>query len=786
MQATFSHSLFHSRIARRILGLFVLCALLPTSILGWISYRQVTEQLIVQTSARLKQESKSQGMVLYNHLLTLTADLDRIATELPHDGTVTEDVMITASVKELGRRFQDIRLLAASNPSRRHLTPTQVAHLQEGKSLLEIQNVPDRAPRLTLTRIVNRSRWEAGLLSAQVDETSLWSTQVKDTLPGDTDLIVEDGQRHTLYSTFPEQVTLPDLRRHDVAAPMGEGALWRFGRQEYVAGAWTMPLRHTFLIEPWVIVLNQTRESALAPVEQFRHTFILVIASALSGVVLLSLSQIRRSLRPVVLLQEGTARLAGGDFTTRVTVNSDDEFHDLAGSFNSMTAKLSQQFHMLETISAISQAILSSHEPAAMIKIVQSRITDTITCDAVGMTLVDPEEGDSAVLWVRVIDGQSDPESQPYPCQFSDDQLAVMKAHPNYFIATGSTLPSYLTSMQKPDLSLFVTFPIIVNEIVGGALVLAYRQRHKPPADHLAHVRRLADQVAVALAKNRAIKAQVQAQIELMGAVDDKQQAEERATRLEVTNQSLQTKEERLRHQQSATLALVQDRTVFEGSLPITAKQLTTVAAQALIVDRVSVWIFEDHTQSLYCLDAYDFEALSRGPLLAASQAQQDPNFRELVTGSLAPQQIGARIDAPFQTQGKLIGVITIEHVGSSRDWAPDEQQFAQALANFMTLVLEAARRRESEEALALAKLAAEDATKAKAEFLANMSHEIRTPMNGVLIRHPTTLCGNDSQLRRHALNTDQRHSRLFEDRSRQTGHSVSADRPQRYRRANC
>ncbi|MEK9142567.1 MAG: ATP-binding protein, partial [Nitrospirota bacterium] len=386
------------------------------------------------------------------------------------------------------------------------------------------------------------------------------------------------------------------------------------------------------------------------------------------------------------------------------------------------------------------------------------------------MTLVDPEEGGSAVLWVRVIDGQSDHESQTYPCQFSDDHLAVMKAHPNYFIATASTLPSYLTSMQKPDLSLFVTFPIIVHEIVSGVLVLAYRRRQKPPADNLAHARRLADQVAVALAKNQAIKAQVQAQIELAGAVDAQQQAEERTAILQSANQSLKTKEERLRHQQSATLALVQDRTVFEGSLPSTAKQLTTVAAQALSVDRVSVWIFEDHTQSLYCLDSYDrpanrhafvgklvsahypiyFEALSRGDLLVASQAQQDANFQELVTGILAPQQIGARIDAPFQVQGQLIGVISIEHAGSSRDWAPDEQQFAQALANFMTLVLEAARRRESEEALALAKLTAEDATKAKAEFLVNMSHEIRTPMNGVI--------GMTEILARTPLSETQRH----------------------------
>ncbi len=769
MQTSFSQSLFQSRIGRRILGLFVMCALVPTSILGWVSYRQVTEQLLVHTSARLKQESKSQGMVLYNHLLTLAADLDRIVAELPHDGTVTEDITITASVKELGRRFQEIRLLAVSEPARRGLTAAQMAHLREGKSLLEIHPSSEQLPQLTLLRVINPDRWEAGLLSAHIDETALWSTQVKETLPGNTDLVVEDGARQAIYSTFSQPVTLPDFRRHDSGAPMGEGAMWQKGSQEYVAGAWSLPLRHTFFIEPWVIVLSQNRQSALAPVEQFRHTFLLVIASALSAVVLLSLAQIRRSLHPVAILQDGTARLAEGDFSTRVTVTSDDEFEELAGSFNSMTGKLSQQFHMLETISAIGQAILSSHEPAAMVRIVQSRITETIACDAIGMFLVDPDETGPTVLSVRFLNGHSD-ELKTYQCQLTDEHLTALQAHPDHTLVKTTSSQSYLAAMLRPDLALFAIFPIIVADTVTGALVLGYRRKIKPPADDLAHARRLADQVAVALANSRAIKAQVQAQIELVGAVDARQQAEERATILQTANRSLATKEERLRHQQSATLALVQDRTVFEGSLPITARQLTAIAAQALAVELVSVWIYEEHTQSLYCLDSYErtsdrhtfgrklsraqypeyLSALNGGRLIAAAQASQEAVYSELVAGILAPHQIGARIDAPFQTQGKLTGVVTIEHVGSSRDWAPDEQQFAQALANFMTLVLEAARRRESEEALAIAKLAAEDATKAKAEFLANMSHEIRTPMNGVI--------GMTEILARTPLSETQRH----------------------------
>jgi signal transduction histidine kinase len=534
---------------------------------------------------------------------------------------------------------------------------------------------------------------------------------------------------------------------------MAEAFVWQAGNQEYMAGTWTIPLRFTFLADPWIVSLSQSKESALAPVDQFRHIFFLVIASALSAVVLLSLSHIRRNLQPVTLLQEGTARLAGGDFTTRVTVNSRDEFEDLAASFNNMTGQLSQQFHMLETLSAISQSILSSHDPSAMVKIVHSRISETITCHAVGMTLMDPDSSKPVIMSVRQLNSQSENEITEYACQFSQDDLAVLEAHPNHLMASSSSLPGYLAPMATRGKAFFAVFPIIINNRISGTLVLAYHQGKKPSTDDVTHARRLADQVAVALTNSRAIESRLRAQLELVGAVDAKHQAEERATVLQAVNQSLQTKEERLRLQQSATLTLVKDRTIYEGSLAETAQQVTATATQAFTVERATVWILDATSHTLYCLDSYErsrdchtqeatlsrtelptyFAALGREDVIAAAQAQQESNFQELVANVLTPRCVTSRLDAPIRTKGGLAGVVSIEHVGPSKEWALDEQQFAQALANFMALVLEAARRRESEDALAVAKTAAEDATKAKAEFLANMSHEIRTPMNGVI-----------------------------------------------------
>ncbi|MEQ1626245.1 MAG: ATP-binding protein, partial [Nitrospira sp.] len=770
MQPWLTSSLFQSRIARRMVGLFVLCALVPTSVLGWVSYRQVTDQLIAQSSTRLQQESKAQGMVLYNHLLGLKADLDRLAGGLPQDGPVTEDSTLTASVKELGHRFRELRLLRHDSPSHHRLNEKQVSHLKAGKTLLLFQPVANNLRDMVLTRAVNPDRWEAGLLSASIDETLLWGMQSKDMLPAETDLVVENHDRRILYSTFQERIELPTLQRQDLAAPMTEAFNWRSSEHDYIAGAWTVPLRYIFLADPWIIALSQPKESALAPVDQFRHTFLLVIASALSVVVLLSLSHIRRSLQPVTLLQEGTTRLAGGDFTTRVTVNSRDEFEDLAASFNRMTGQLSQQFHMLETLSAISHAIISSHEPGTMVRLVQSRISETIACDAVGMALMESGRPGSTTLSVRHLNSRSETEFTETACQLSEADLFFLQTHPHHVLLGPTALPEYLTALAALQLTRFAVFPIFADTFVTGALVLAYRQGKTPSSDDVVSARRLADQVAVALANNRAIEARVRAQMELVGAVEAKHEAEERATVLQAENQSLETKEERLRHQQSATLTLVKDRTVFEGSLAEAAQLVTATAAQALGVERTSVWIFEESRRLLYCLDSYEqatdrhgpehtlslsrypdyFEQLQRGQVLAAPHASQDASFRELSAEVLAPHGVSSRLDAPFHTKAGLAGVVTVEHVGSPRAWADDELQFAQALGNFMTLVLEAARRREAEEALAIAKLAAEDATKAKAEFLANMSHEIRTPMNGVI--------GMTEILARTSLSDTQRH----------------------------
>src|SRR5262249_5071482 len=128
---------------------------------------------------------------------------------------------------------------------------------------------------------------------------------------------------------------------------------WSQDGHMYMAHSWKIPMKGEFLEDHWTVVASEAKYEALSSLSSFRRSFVPVILLALWVILLLSLIQIRRTLVPLEKLQEGTRKVAKGDFGARVAVESKDEFQELASSFNFMAGRIEKQVLSLKTLNQI-------------------------------------------------------------------------------------------------------------------------------------------------------------------------------------------------------------------------------------------------------------------------------------------------------------------------------------------------------------------------------------------------------------------------------------------------
>ncbi|QMS92011.1 GAF domain-containing protein [Nostoc edaphicum CCNP1411] len=233
-------------------------------------------------------------------------------------------------------------------------------------------------------------------------------------------------------------------------------------------------------------------------------------------------------------------------------------------------------------------------------------------------------------------------------------------------------------------------------------------------------------------------------------------------------NQKLQEEiQERINSEQklgqhSQVLAeLANHKAIFEGNLEAAFKVITKKAANALEVEQVSVWLFNNDAHGglrqrtkLQCISLYErsqqkhsanleryladypiyFRALASVRTISVTDTRTDPRVQELWDELLEPKNIVSLIDTSIWVGGEVVGTVLYEHVGIPRTWELSEQNFVSSIAEFVALTLEVCDRKRAESALREAKEAAEVANRAKTTFLGNINHELRNPLNSILV----------------------------------------------------
>lgn len=146
-------------------------------------------------------------------------------------------------------------------------------------------------------------------------------------------------------------------------------------------------------------------------------------------------------------------------------------------------------------------------------------------------------------------------------------------------------------------------------------------------------------------------------------------------------------------------------------------KKVLDVVANALNIERVSIWFFDEGRTSIYCdylylkkfgefanettLNIADypeyFKSIETKLFICADDAQNDPQTKELAESYLAPRAIYSLMDIPIHYGDKIIGIICHEEQDKIRHWKREEIDFTSAISALVSTSLEIDFRKSKE-----------------------------------------------------------------------------------------
>ncbi len=503
-----------SKVGRRIMGLFVFCALVPISALAIVSFTRVSGELDKQNERQLHQSCKALVMSILERMNILENEFKALCANPVLSSSAFTPRTGEAYGKDLKNRFIGLAFITDSgelfprfgqiqNPP--VLSTEEAQHLGSGHTLLLAHGSSDGPLKMYMMRLINPLDRKQGKLYGEINTFYLWLLNQKpeDVLPYKTELFVLDNSNQVIYSTMPAPSALRERPEYSMPRT-GRGIFeWKHEKESYMASFRALKIKYNPTHPQWTVVLTVPKETINRPMAQFKQIFPLIVLLSFWVVLLLAFIQIRRTTHPLEKLGEGTRRIAMRDFDSRVTVTSGDEFEELATSFNNMARQLGRQFNALTTMAEIDRAILSALDTERIIRTVFTRMREFLPYDSVCVTLLDPKGQNPGRTYM-----ESDNRLQLFEnVEIPTGELEKFISQQELLLVNSpEKLPPYLANDIRNGIKLVVLLPLFFKKELAGIITLGLRSSSPPDREDLDQVRQLADQVAVALANAQLIE----------------------------------------------------------------------------------------------------------------------------------------------------------------------------------------------------------------------------------------------------------------------------------------
>ncbi|PHS68753.1 MAG: hypothetical protein COB23_08595 [Methylophaga sp.] len=491
-----------SKVARRIFLLFIISALVPIVILAIFSLRQINLLTTQHVDQSLRQGAKTYGLSIYDRLTLLDQKLEIQANTLEQAPLITDENLKSEAFSQLFiiNVIDDYVIDLADNTYQsREIFPlisdSELEFLSQGNPVVLTQYQPDLPAKIYLLQAIkNTDRIIAGL----IESDALWGDV--DTFDESRGFCVYGTEKKLLYCS---QMQL-NSQLQTIKSAWGKTATgntsWADNDQSLFIGYWNLFLKPKFLYPSFTIVITQDQHSALEAISRLKNIFIIISLFTLIIIAFLSTNQIRRYLTPLEELMKGIKRISNNDFDHPVTVTSDDEFNQLADSFNSMSTRISQQFKFLTTLSEIDQLILSNITIKDILATTITHGNNAVQSTTINIALIDENNKELFELYSEDAHHIHGISMTSHSILTTEKNTLLHKKTVSYQV-DNTSLPSYLIPLIQEGLACFVLVPVVSNDELTAILIFGFTT-DELAKEILSRLRELGDRFAIALEKS--------------------------------------------------------------------------------------------------------------------------------------------------------------------------------------------------------------------------------------------------------------------------------------------
>ena len=514
MPADFSY--YRSSFGRRILLLFALCIAVPGAIFGILSIRQVEEKFHQDTMRRMRLQSRQIGMSIHDGFSSIETEVEFLSGILGDGTTPTlgrspdwgwmfdNRPLLGATRLRDGSRVEGLFGNSVPPPPQ---TDAARSHLASGHGLLYLQRNAGGTPRFFLAHAIRGKDPERDLLVCEVNPDYLWK-RVRDAVAPVTEVAVLSPDGAPLFQTQPlPAAILGRVEQERRKGPAGNFE-WGQGSGTLLVDLAAVFLKPAYFSADWIVVVSQPRSEAFAVSKRFTRVLFLSISLVVLMAALFAHVQIRRSVAPLAMLKEGTRRISGGDFDSRVEIGSGDEFEDLARSFNTMADRLGREFQIQAEMGRIVQTILGATTRGKIVEAVLDNVNSVVPCDCAGLTLLDPDVVENAAITYIREDTSIVPSVTRKAILFlsMDDIHRMLSEEKSVLVGKDTEFGNFLSGWTGTQPAAFLLSPLVSGGALVGVLILGYRNPPDPSPEILIRLRQIADQTAIAMSRARLIE----------------------------------------------------------------------------------------------------------------------------------------------------------------------------------------------------------------------------------------------------------------------------------------